>query len=286
MNNDKNVSSKTREKIEKIIKEYNYTPSNLAINLTGNNKKNIVLIIPDIKNQFFSSIVDEFSKICLEYDYNLIIENSLENIELELKILKKNIANKYFNIILIPTIFSYENLTNNKDYKNYLYYIKDNFNLIILDRKLNDDFTGIYLENEKIVYNGCKKYFNNLKDELAIITGPLFEKNSIERYNGFLKFVNENNIKYSKYEGDFSKESGIKIFSKLNRNIKNIVICNNTMTIGFLENIIKHNEKGYKIFSFEEIENIELFNIKNVYCHKIDYKKIVFKCFKEIENKI
>ena len=56
INNNGRFSEQTREKVMKIVNEYNYTTNMAAKSLRGSKSKTIGVIVPDVNNGFFSEI--------------------------------------------------------------------------------------------------------------------------------------------------------------------------------------------------------------------------------------
>lgn len=61
------VSAETREKVERAMKELNYTPNELARNLYRNKTNIVGIIVPDASHPFFSTFI-QYAEICL-YDH-------------------------------------------------------------------------------------------------------------------------------------------------------------------------------------------------------------------------
>ena len=57
LNNNGYVGEETRQRIEKVIKEQNYTPSAAAVSLSKQETNTIGVIIPEIDNAFFGEII-------------------------------------------------------------------------------------------------------------------------------------------------------------------------------------------------------------------------------------
>ena len=69
LNNTGYVSEKTREKVEKAMKELDYMPNELARNLYRNKTNIIGIIIPHIDHPFFSTFVKYTEKFLYELGY-------------------------------------------------------------------------------------------------------------------------------------------------------------------------------------------------------------------------
>lgn len=79
------VSSKTRDKVLKAIAELGYSPNVVAQGLRSRKTKTIAVIIGSISNSFFANMVSAIENEADEYGYNVIICNTNEDPELEMK---------------------------------------------------------------------------------------------------------------------------------------------------------------------------------------------------------
>ena len=66
INNNGRFSEETRERVMKIINEYNYTTNMAAKSLRVSKSKTIGVIVPDVNNGFFSELVLEIEKLYIK----------------------------------------------------------------------------------------------------------------------------------------------------------------------------------------------------------------------------
>lgn len=95
LNNNGYVSEKTREKVEKAIQELQYTPNELARNLFRNRTNTIAVIVPDIANPFYGSLVNEIEKNLRMREYKTMLCNTVgeqTNEEVYLQMLQRNMV--------------------------------------------------------------------------------------------------------------------------------------------------------------------------------------------------
>lgn len=62
INNSGVVSKTTRDKVLKIVEQYNYIPNNNARNLKATQSQNIALLVKGITNPFFSNMIKEIER--------------------------------------------------------------------------------------------------------------------------------------------------------------------------------------------------------------------------------
>lgn len=79
------VSNKTRDKILSAIDELGYTPNVVAQGLRSRRTKTIAVVIGSISNSFFANMVNAIENEAEEYGYNVIICNTHEDPEQEMK---------------------------------------------------------------------------------------------------------------------------------------------------------------------------------------------------------
>ncbi|MCU07246.1 LacI family DNA-binding transcriptional regulator [Listeria monocytogenes] len=77
LNNSPSVSAAKRQKIQAIIDEHNYTPSVFARGMVNKQTKNIGVILPDISNPYFISLITQIQKFALDYMFSTILFNTM-----------------------------------------------------------------------------------------------------------------------------------------------------------------------------------------------------------------
>ncbi len=74
MNNHPDINKETKEKIMRIIKEYNYVPNNSARNLKRSESKSIAILIKGISNPFFNDMIRIIEEEIQRKKYSCIIQ--------------------------------------------------------------------------------------------------------------------------------------------------------------------------------------------------------------------
>lgn len=77
LNNSPSVSAAKRKKIQAVIDEHNYTPSVFARGMVNKQTKNIGVILPDISNPYFISLITQIQKFALDYMFSTILFNTM-----------------------------------------------------------------------------------------------------------------------------------------------------------------------------------------------------------------
>ena len=140
INNNDNVREETKERINRIIKENNYYPNVIARNLSKNENNTIGIIIPDIKNLYFASIMDGIVNEANRRNLNIILGCSNENFELQEKYIELFIEQRVKGIIIAVTQNSYDKI----DFFNHT---SSKIPLVLIDRKIDKQMPGVFFEN-------------------------------------------------------------------------------------------------------------------------------------------
>ena len=85
LNDSGYVKEETRKKVMDVIKELNYTPSAIARSLSTSKTNTIGIIVPEINNPFFGEIIKGISQIADENNLNIILCNTDDKRDKELK---------------------------------------------------------------------------------------------------------------------------------------------------------------------------------------------------------
>ena len=186
------VSEKTCKRILEVCAKYDYKPSVVASSMRTKRTKYIGLVVPNLTNPFFFELLRGAEDFASEKDYYLVVFNSKNNYEKELVFLDAIFKRRIDGIII-------SGIAGGK---------KDNFfTKEILKKKLPCILVDRYIEGldiPSVVTNNFKggmlaaEYLLKINNKrIGIITFDLKIKIIKDRYNGFKKILDQNNIKGS-----------------------------------------------------------------------------------------
>ena len=101
INGNNNVKKETRVKILKIIDELNYFPNNLARGLMKKKSNTIGIIVPSLKNPFFTELISGIENVLYEHDYSMLLCDTGYDMEKQSKYLKSLVQQQAEGIIII-----------------------------------------------------------------------------------------------------------------------------------------------------------------------------------------
>ena len=282
INNNNNVKEETKERINQIIKENNYYPNIIARNLSKNENNTIGVIVPDIKNLYFASIMDGIVDEANNRNLNIILGCSNENFKLQKKYIELFIEQRVKGIIIAVT-------QNSDDKINFFEQISSKIPLVLIDRKIDKQMPGVFFENFYSSYGVIEKFIKNNRKKIGFLAGPQTISTAKERLEGYKKALKDNGIKYDKklvLYGDFTLESGYNLGKEiLKREINAIYISNNSMTLGFLKALkeLNINPESMEIATFEDNEIIRFIDEKIV-SYDIPFSELAKKSIEILES--
>ncbi len=188
VNNEKFVSPDSKEKVEEAIKKLNYHPELTARNLRLRKTNTIGVIIPNIADYFFASIVLAVQKYFMDKGKEVILFNTSNNEKIEEKAIRLAASKRVEGIVLI-TICKNEKIIESimDSYQIPIVVIDNKLNIKNVDQVLSDDIGGsLKLISHLIDVHGYKN--------IACISGPLDESSGKDKYLGYKKALNNHNI--------------------------------------------------------------------------------------------
>jgi LacI family transcriptional regulator len=175
----KDISDKTKEKVKALAKEMNYQPNAIALSLQRSKSNIIGIIVPQIVHHFFSTVISGIEEFAGKSAYNVIICQSNESPEREIINTQTLISSRVAGIIVSRTKYT-------EDYAHFQSVIANNIPIVFFDRTIHelqtdrvviDDYKAAFEATEHLIKTACKK--------LIHFAGPENLKISSKRMWGF-----------------------------------------------------------------------------------------------------
>ena len=176
------ISVERRKAIQEFAREHNFCPNMIAESLRNSKvmqPKIIGVIIPEFAHYFFSTVLAGIEEKAREHGYSIMVAQSGESYENEVKICQSFFENKVCGIIV-----SQAKDTTNYDHFNRL--IESGVPLVFYDRICTgveasrvvvDDYKGAFTAVEHMISTGCKR--------IAFFGSPMTLEISKNRFNGY-----------------------------------------------------------------------------------------------------
>lgn len=184
------VSKKTKALVKQEAKRLHYKPNVFAVNLRTKQSKTIGLIIPEVVHHFFSNVINGIIEYAEKKGYLVIILQSNESYKLERKQIDLLISKRVDGILisLASTTADISHLQEVKDLGIPLVMFDKISKLLDCSKIIINDREAAYKATKHLIDTGCKK--------IAHFRGALLPQNSIDRFLGYKKALEDHGIPY------------------------------------------------------------------------------------------
>lgn len=237
INHPERCSEKTKIKVEKIIKEYNYVPNETIKQIFSKSSNTIAVFILDINNPFYTHLIMELNNICFKEHYTLLICDTENDIEKEKAYLELCLAKRCVGIILTEGV-SHE-LFNDIEIP-----------IVALDRKSRGSNVPLVTSENYHIMNKVISYLYNLGHRKIAFIAPKHALVTVEsRYKGYKDAIRSKNLpltpEYIYREGSSLDTSlgkrGLQYFLSLPTMPTAIVCANDMIALGVINEALLMN---------------------------------------------
>ena len=190
LRNDNNISPDTKASILNLAKELGYKPNTNAINLRQRKTHIIGIIVPEMITPFFITVINHIQDILYKDGYEVIITQSQEDPEKELKNLSLMENYRVEGIIM-----SICHLDQNE--QEYIRLQKRGINIVFFDRVPKIDAPKIVVNDYQKSFFLVEHLIRSGRKRIVHLEGPPYLQNSIDRKKGY-----KDALKKFKYEYD------------------------------------------------------------------------------------
>jgi LacI family transcriptional regulator len=239
-NNTYDIKKETRDRILKTAKEMGYYPNPIAQKLTQNKTFNIGVVVPEFINEYYSEVIRGIQDVLTLLGYQVLIMQSDNRLERELKNVKTLVQNMMDGLIICPSIKS-----KNMDY--YLDLINKGCPIVFLNRieqcfpankVLFNNMKWSFFATEHLIYQGYKKiYYLSGSNDLEITK---------DRTQGFIKAIGKHHfskVDYKIIETGILPEEAMVSVQKLvdNKDLPEAFMCVNDLVALSTISVLRQN---------------------------------------------
>jgi DNA-binding LacI/PurR family transcriptional regulator len=197
LQDDPRIGLRTKQKVTDLAKSMHYTPNPAALLLKKKKTSTIGVVLPYLKEEFFSMAITGIEDVISEKGYNVFVSQSRDNYERELKAVKSFINSRVDGVIVSLSVET-ENYDHFRELEEF------GIPVVFFDRTPSNFPAHIVKCN---VLEGAYKIVNYLVErgitKIAILNGSENMEVSKERYEGYASAIQSNglylNIEYVKY---------------------------------------------------------------------------------------
>ncbi|MBA6154033.1 LacI family DNA-binding transcriptional regulator [Gelidibacter maritimus] len=212
LNNSPRVTEKTKKKIIAKANELGYQRNDLASNLRKSKTNTLGVIVPRISRHFFSSAIAGIEEAAFKMGYNVVICQSLEQLEREKSNIKTLLANRVDGVLASISMETenYDHFEGLRKRKIPFVFFDRHCNIPNTSSVLLDDFQAGFDATEHLIFQGYKS--------IAHFSGPKhleIYKNRFEGYKAALKKHHIDFIEELIFYSRLMEQDGIDNINKL-----------------------------------------------------------------------
>jgi len=275
------VSDTLRLRVEEAIKELQYRPNIIGRNLKSNRSNEVGVIIPNISNYYYPSLLSGINDSLVNSGYNVLLCNSYRNPDHERKqfqfLLQKQVKG-----IIISTV------SNDTSWIDQ--YLPDDVTVIAIEQVLDlmthsvtfDYFAGGYMAGDYLAKQGHR--------DIAFMSPPITFDRRRQRLDGFKAGLKDNgieldphSIRISDYEHDDENSYEFNIGKILTENLikerklPTAIFCiNDMLALGVIGTLQRHGIRVPEDVSVMGFDNLSISSIVTPSLTTID------QCMREI----
>jgi LacI family transcriptional regulator len=237
------ISEKTCKKVDEMAKAMNYRSNTFASSLRKKYTKTIGVIVPRLNSYFVASVLAGIEKVLNEFEYNLIISQSLESKNKELINVQTMFRSRVDGLIVSLA-------SDTDEYGLFNQFLDHDIPLIFFDRVpqeiscpqvVIDNFAASYEMTQHMLSKKCK--------QLAFVTGNLQRNVYYERLEGFKAAMKYHSVDFDPEHlivNDMSEQAGIQAAEKL-LSLKafpdGIIVTNDTCAASLINRLKKAGKR-------------------------------------------
>lgn len=274
-NKTESIGEKTVKKVRQKIEELGYRPSSIARSMVTGRSHTIGLVIPDIRNPFFSELARGVEDYMNTKQYGVFLCNTDSSMDKEQQYIDLMVGK-----VSDGMIFTTQNNYELSQYFTNL--IKNEYPVVLIERYIEGikDIPAIYLDNRGGAKKLCKFMLDKGHKKIACITGPKATTNARMRLEGYKDALKEANLPIQEeliVEGNYrygGGYNGMKELLKYRNDFTAVFACNDMMAYGAYKALEEENisvPEDISLAGFDNIKYPDVFKPKLTTVHLPSY---------------
>ncbi len=186
INGKDDVSFDTRNRVLQVIEKLNYRPSSIARGLATQRTGTLGVVVPDISNPFFASLVRSAEDEAYAKNYSVFLGNTNEEQDREIAVLQLLEDNQVDGLILCSSRLDDEIISASLEhFASVVLVFRENIGPNVGIVTL-DDVLGAQLAIEHLIRSGHRN--------IGLLSGPVRSLSTKGRYEGYQKTLKAANI--------------------------------------------------------------------------------------------
>ena len=197
------ISEATKKIVLDCAREHNYKPNLMAQSLKGKKSRSIGVLSPAIPNSFFAEVISGIESVAYERDYKIIITQSFESREREIKNLE-HLAWHYIDGLLVSLS------SETKALDHFIKLHQQGVPIVFFDRITNSIKTHtVSSNNEEGSYKVVKHMIECGYKKIAHLTSSPDLSITAERLKGYRNALSQENISFNESFVKYCEHGGM-----------------------------------------------------------------------------
>jgi LacI family transcriptional regulator len=233
INNNGQVSSALRRRVEVAIQKLNYRPNLLARGFAKRQTLTIGVVVRDIVNPFFPALVRGAEDAAQKAGYSVLLCNSDDQRDKEEQYLELLLSKRVDGILL--------NKAPGQLSSPLRQLLAESKVPVVLMMRMSPDLPAdaVITDDEKGAFGAVSHLVRVGHRRIGLVSGPMNVSNGKARWQGFRKALEASGLGYDPelvFEGDYHLESGYRAgLSLLPRQPDAVFVANYLMTVGLMK---------------------------------------------------
>jgi DNA-binding LacI/PurR family transcriptional regulator len=173
------ISKEMKLKVRELAEHLHYLPNKLAINLRKNRTNNIGVVIPEISNYFFPSVLRGIEDIFQNKGFYVLIMQTNESFEREKEMVEILLGNRVAGLLVSVT-------SETRNYHHFENVEEAGIPVVYFDKVINSqDAFKVEIDGEKDAFKGTMHLIESGFENIVMIAGTPNMSISEKRINGF-----------------------------------------------------------------------------------------------------
>lgn len=161
LNQDKNVSPQTRQKVLEVVRQVGYTPNMLGRNLRRKNTERILVLIPSLSNQFLSGVIRGVESAAKQKELQVMISATHNDREEEQGYLEMLYNRSVDGIILVGSTLDQEELSQ----------LAGQYPLVMCSEWVEGaDVSAVGIDNEQAAFDAVNALLASGRKKIAMVS--------------------------------------------------------------------------------------------------------------------
>lgn len=212
VNGNPNVKPATRKKVMEVIDRMGYRPNAVARGLASKKTTTVGVIIPDISSLFFAELARGIEDIATMYKYNILLSNSDQNKNKELRLLNTMLGKQVDGIVFMGGVITDEHVEE---------FQRSSVPIVLAGSvEPTGKMPSVNIDYRQAAHDAVREFIERGHERIAFVIGPLHDViNRDMKLAGYKDALEEAGIPFREEyvaEGDYTYDSGIESWQKLN----------------------------------------------------------------------